>query len=56
MVMAPCLAHCGSGWGGCGFVEMLVDGVVVFSVMLNLMVFVRNSIEYYRIKANMEGK
>ena len=22
---------CGSGWGGCGWVGMLVDGVVVFA-------------------------
>ena len=30
MVMVPCPAPCGSGWGGCGWVAMLVDGVVVF--------------------------
>ena len=27
MVMVPC----GSGWGACGWVGMLVDGVVVFA-------------------------
>ena len=27
----PCPAPCGSGWGGCGWVAMLVDGVVVFA-------------------------
>ena len=31
MVMVPCPAPCGSGWGGCGWVGMLVDGVVVFA-------------------------
>ena len=31
MVMVPCPAPCGSGWGGCGWVAMLVDGVVVFA-------------------------
>ena len=31
MVMVPCPAPCGSGWGGCGWVGMLVDGVAVFA-------------------------
>ena len=31
MVMVPCPAPCGSGWGGCGWVGMLLDGVVVFA-------------------------
>ena len=34
MVMVPCPAPCGSGWsgwGGCGWVGMLVDGVEVFA-------------------------
>ena len=31
MDMVPCPAHRGSGWGGCGWVGMLVDGVVVFA-------------------------
>ena len=31
MVMVPCPAPCGSGWGGCGWVGMLVDGVGVFA-------------------------
>ena len=31
MVMVPCPAPCGSGWGGCGWVGMLVYGVVVFA-------------------------
>ena len=31
MVMVPRLAPSGSGWGGCGWVGMLVDGVVVFA-------------------------
>ena len=42
MVMVPCLAPCGSGWGGCRWVGMLVDGVVV---LYNPMVFARNSIK-----------
>ena len=31
MVMVPCPAPCGSGWGGRGWVAMLVDGVVIFA-------------------------
>ena len=31
MVMVPCPAPYWSGWGGCGWVGMLVDGVVVFA-------------------------
>ena len=55
MVMVPCPAPCGSGWGGCGWVAMLVDGVVVFA----------NDVESYGIckgtrlsagtKASLEG-
>ena len=39
MVMVPRLAPCASGWDGCGWVGMLVDGVVVFA----------NSVEPYGI-------
>ena len=45
MVMVPRLARCGSGWGGCGWVGMRVDAVVVFA----------NDVESYGICKELDG-